>query len=168
MKIKFNNYKNGLHQFNFVKDVEELNLDDKFIGNVLLNCVMDKSSNQIVLNCDLSLTAKQICDRCTAEFEEEFNTEFKVIYFITHDKDNSVEDESGIYYLSPDDDNIDLSRDVFENALLILPMKILCKEDCKGICPICGGNKNEVECNCVSESVNPVWEPLLKLKGKLN
>ena len=168
MKIKFTNYKDGLHHFDFNTKVEELNLEEKFIGNVLLSCDMDKSSTQIVLNCDLTFSVNQVCDRCTTEFEEEFNTQFKNIYFITHSSDRELEDESGIYYLSPDEDKIDLSNDIVENALLTIPMKVLCKEDCKGLCSICGANKNETECNCVTDTVNPVWEPLLKLKEKLN
>ncbi len=168
MQIKFTNYKEGLHKFVFETDVEELGLKDKFVGNVLLNCEMDKSSTQIVLNCNLKIAAKQVCDRCTAESEELIETDFKSIYFLTSNRDNVDEDESGIHYLTSDDDKIDLSDDTVENALLTVPMKVLCKEDCKGLCSICGINKNEKECNCVTDTSNPVWEKLLKLKGKLN
>ncbi len=168
MKIKFTNYKNGLHQFDFKSDAGELGVEDKFIGNVLLNCEMDKSSTQIVLNCNLQITAKHICDRCTAEFEEKIETNFKNIYFIAHKKNSDEVDESGVYYLSPDDDKIDLSGDTVENAILKIPMKILCKEDCKGLCSICGINQNENKCNCEIDTSNPVWDKLLELKGKLN
>ncbi len=43
-------------------------------------------------------------------------------------------------------------------------MKVLCKEDCKGLCSICGIDKNETDCNCSVSTNNTVWEPLLKLK----
>jgi uncharacterized protein len=168
MQIKFTNYKDGLHQFNFTTKVEELGVEEKFIGNVLLNCEMDKSSSQIIINCNLGITAKLECDRCTAEIEDEFEVSFKSIYFISHNKSDNEIDESGIHYLSPDDDKIDLSDDVIENALLTIPMKVLCSENCKGLCPICGVNKNDKECNCVADTSNPVWEKLLELKGKLN
>jgi DUF177 domain-containing protein len=168
MQIKFTNYKNGLHQFDFKLNVEELGLEQNFTGNVLLNCEMDKSSTQIVMSCNLKITAKYICDRCTAEFTDKIETDFKNIYFFTHNKSDDDVDESGIYYLSPDEDKIDLSKDTNENAILTIPMKILCKEDCKGLCSMCGVNKNEKDCNCVAETSNSVWEPLLKLKGKLN
>jgi len=168
MKIKFANYKNGLHQFDFESNVEGLGIEDKFIGNVLLNCEMDKSSTQIIISCDLQATAKHICDRCTVEFEEEITTDFKNIYFFSQNKSNDEVDESGIYYLSRDDDKIDLSSDTVENAIFAIPMKILCKEDCKGLCSICGKNQNEKKCNCEVDTSNPVWDKLLELKGKLN
>jgi len=168
MQIKFNNFKNGIHPFTFEAKVEELGIRDSFVGNVLINCEMDKSSTQIVVSCNLSVTAKQQCNRCLYEFETEFNTKFKNIYFITHSNSDEQENESGIYYLSPDDDKIDLTNDIIENAMLTIPMKVLCKEDCKGLCSVCGVNKNETDCNCALDTVNSVWEPLLKLKGKLN
>jgi uncharacterized protein len=168
MQIKFTNYKDGLHKFDFETKVEELGLEDKFCGNVILNCEMDKSSSQIVMNCGFGIRAKHICDRCTAEFEDNYEISFKSIFFISHDKNNDEIDESGIHYLSPDDDKIDLSEDTIENALLTIPMKVLCNDDCKGLCSICGVNKNEEECNCVTDTRNPVWDKLLELKGKLN
>jgi len=91
---------------------------------------------------------------------------FKNIYFITHSKSDEHEDDSGIYYLSPDDDKIDLTNDTIENAVLTIPMKVLCKEECKGICLVCGVNKNETNCNCAINTGSSVWEPLLKLKRK--
>ncbi|PIQ08883.1 MAG: hypothetical protein COW71_09370 [Ignavibacteriales bacterium CG18_big_fil_WC_8_21_14_2_50_31_20] len=168
MLIKFNNFKNGIHPFTFETKVEELGIQDNFIGKVLLNCEMDKSSTQIVINCNLIVNAKQVCDRCLFEFETEFKSNFKNIYFITHSKSDEQEDDNGIYYLSPDDDKIDLTNDAIENAVLTIPMKVLCKEDCKGICLVCGVNKNETDCNCAIDTGSSVWEPLLKLKGKLN
>lgn len=168
MQIKFTNYKNGLHQFDFDSKVEELGLEENFNGDVLLNCEMDKSSTQIVMNCNIQATAKYTCDRCTSEFEEKMETDFKNIYFFTQNKSSDEVDESGIYYLSSDDDKIDLSKNTCENALLTIPMKVLCKDDCKGLCSMCGVNKNDKECNCVANTNNSVWEPLLKLKGKLN
>ncbi len=164
MQIKFANYKDGLHKFVFETDVEELEVEERFVGAALLNCEMDKSSTQIILNCNLQITAKQVCDRCLVEYVDKIETDFKNIYFLTSSRNSEDEGESGIYYLSPDDDEIDLSDDTIENALLTLPMKTLCKEECKGICSICGTNKNEDECNCVVDTSNPVWEKLLKLK----
>ena len=168
MQIKFTNYKDGLHHFDFEVDVEKLGLEEKTVDNVLLSCDMDKSSTQIVLNCKLSFTVKQMCDRCTLSIDEEMENTFRNIYFITHSKSENQEDESGIYYLSPDEDKINLTQDTSENILLAIPMKTLCNENCKGLCYKCGTDKNVNVCNCEEEVSNPVWDSLLKLKGKLN
>jgi uncharacterized protein len=52
-----------------------------------------------------------------------------------------------------------------EQFYLALPMKPLCREDCKGLCPICGVNRNRETCSCRSEWVDPRMEALRKLKG---
>ncbi|MBN1302023.1 MAG: DUF177 domain-containing protein [Melioribacteraceae bacterium] len=162
MIIKFTNYSDGIHQIEFSKKVEELDLEDPFINNVLLSCKMDKSRSQIYLSCDLSVEAHLTCDRCNAEFDRIFSNHFDSIYLFSKDEDKP--DEIGVYLLHPDSDKIDLTEDVVEYTKLSLPMKILCSEDCKGLCARCGANLNEEECKCSDDQVSDVWEPLKKLK----
>jgi len=59
-------------------------------------------------------------------------------------------------------DFIDLSPEVREELLLALPMRILCSEDCKGLCPHCQKNWNKVACSCVQK--NEKSHPFEKLK----
>jgi uncharacterized protein len=56
----------------------------------------------------------------------------------------------------------DLVREQIE---LALPMGRLCKQDCRGLCPHCGANLNQVECGCSAEVVDPRWEALRVLKS---
>jgi uncharacterized protein len=53
------------------------------------------------------------------------------------------------------DDKIDLSQMIWEQVYLALPMKPLCKEDCRGLCPQCGTNLNLSMCSCDRETVDP-------------
>jgi len=66
------------------------------------------------------------------------------------EKEESFEEES---YLDGYDLDVDLL--VLHEILLKLPEKVLCKEDCKGLCPKCGQNLNEGECGCSKESIDP-------------
>lgn len=166
MIIKFTNFSDGIHNLEFRETAEKLKLGSGFTGDVLLNCEMDKSSWQIVLSCDVEARTRLICDRCNKEFEKDIQHDFKMIYLV--EKGEAVEEDTNIHYLTPDQDKIDLSEDVKELTLLALPMKHLCDENCKGICPKCGKDLNEGPCNCKDDEINPVWEPLLKLKDKLN
>lgn len=77
-------------------------------------------------------------------------------------------DEYNVKYLSPDQEKIYLKEDIYEYAELSIPLKRLCKDDCKGLCPHCGKNLNEETCNCKDEKTHDVWEPLKKLKGNFN
>ncbi len=53
------------------------------------------------------------------------------------------------------DDKIDLTHMIREQVLLALPMKSLCNDDCRGLCPECGTNLNLSSCSCVRDTVDP-------------
>jgi uncharacterized protein len=55
-----------------------------------------------------------------------------------------------------------------EQVLLALPLKTVCREDCKGLCPHCGKNLNEIQCSCVDKVEDPRWSALKEIRTKLN
>jgi uncharacterized protein len=80
-----------------------------------------------------------------------------------------VESEAiNIVYLPLDTDKIDVKPEVIEYSLLAVPMKKLCKNDCKGLCYHCGKNLNVDNCDCQDDSIDIRWQPLADLKDKLN
>lgn len=162
MIIKYTNFSDGIHKLKFEEPVEKLGLDNLFLGNVAVDCTMDKSIHQVVLNCKLAIKAHLNCDRCNEDYETELNSEFLLSFLFVHEKIES--DDFNLKYLSPDQDKIDISEDVIEYVRLTLPMKNLCNENCKGLCPYCGINLNEKKCNCTEIKYNDVWEPLKKMK----
>jgi uncharacterized protein len=54
-----------------------------------------------------------------------------------------------------------------EQVLLAVPLKLLCREDCKGLCPHCGQNLNEGQCSCVEQMSDPRWSALKEIRDKL-
>jgi uncharacterized protein len=164
MVIKLSNYEDGVHHLDFKKSVMELGLNKPFIGFVEVKCKMDKSHNQIYLSCDVSSTAELSCDRCAADLEASLSKHFDSVYLFG----NSEENEDGVYYLSPEIQKINIADDVIEYCGLSIPLKILCEDDCKGLCTSCGADLNVEACDCTDEVINDVWEPLKKLKDKLN
>ena len=97
---------------------------------------------------------RESCGRCLDNFTGR-NT-IKLFGKLTNEVDD-IEDET-IYY---DGEKIDLTDSILNNIVLDLPMKPICDEDCKGLCPICGENTNKVKCDCVEDKLDP---RLLKLK----
>ena len=55
-----------------------------------------------------------------------------------------------------------------EQLLLEVPIKVVCREDCKGLCLHCGQNRNQGSCDCVEQAVDPRWDALRGLRDKLN
>jgi len=54
-----------------------------------------------------------------------------------------------------------------EQVLLATPVKMVCREDCKGLCPICGRNLNQEPCDCEERPSDPRWEALGEIRKKL-
>lgn len=54
-----------------------------------------------------------------------------------------------------------------EQVLLAVPLKVLCREDCKGLCPHCGKNLNEGQCTCAEQVEDPRWSALKQIRDKL-
>ncbi len=166
MIIKISNLSDGVHYYNFEESAKDLNINDFFVGNVNVEIELSKTRSQIVLNANLSLKANFECDRCNSEFEQNVVTQYKMVYFFGVEP---VEDGSiGITYLPLDADKINIDNDVKDFAILAVPMKKLCSEDCKGLCIKCGKNLNEGLCNCSQTKVDSRWSPLNELKNKLN
>jgi uncharacterized protein len=57
---------------------------------------------------------------------------------------------------------------VREQVLLALPLKMICREDCKGLCPQCGKNLNEGDCSCTAPVQDLRWAALKEIRDKLN
>ena len=68
------------------------------------------------------------------------------------------------YYL---EDSLLLEDVLREQVLLSLPVRTLCKPDCKGLCPRCGENRNSTACTCEEGPADPRWEALSGLRGRI-
>lgn len=93
---------------------------------------------------DVSITLKDKCSRCLEDVEVDVSASF----------DYSVVKPDGYHELSDDEqlfmDGYSLNADILANneLLMSLPMKVLCKDDCKGLCPVCFINRNHGNCGC--------------------
>ncbi len=102
------------------------------------------------------------CDRCLAEFEEDFLENFDIIFHMGQDEIES--NEENVVALLPDQKEIDLTSFIQETLILSIPMKILCRNDCKGLCAGCGADLNKEECRCGDKQFDSRWEKLTKLR----
>ena len=106
-------------------------------------------------------TIHGICDRCAAEFDRDIDFPIDVV-LVTEFANEENEDE-WVFPLEGDSADLDdIVRTVF---VLNLDSKLLCKEDCKGLCYRCGTNLNEGPCNCQKE-LDPRFAALKQLLEK--
>lgn len=101
-----------------------------------------------------------LCDRCAEEFSDS-------VFFEMQERFKK-EESDGVKETNPDivlleGDTIDLDALVYDAIVMHLPSKVLCNEDCKGLCPSCGTNLNYGDCGCDTESTDPRFDILDKL-----
>jgi len=85
-----------------------------------------------------------ICDRCTADIEVTIPTE-ESFYVFPQSNDTDID-----YFYSGE--SIELDDFIRESIVMSIPDKILCSEDCEGVCSNCGANMNDKKCNCNLET----------------
>ncbi len=162
MKIRVSQLKDGHHTFRTSEKASHFGLDDaqRYAQNVDVTVELDKRGQTYYLQEIVHTVARFQCDRCLDPFSQTLDADYRVIY--TSDR-SFVEMDEDIRFIAPDESEIDITDDIRETVLLAVPIKLLCKQDCKGLCPNCGANLNYEHCNCQTHSIDPRWEALKKL-----
>lgn len=109
------------------------------------------------------------CGRCLTPLRYPLDFNIEEEYFPTVDvaSGTPVEVSEDIGAFTIDEYHVvDLTEAVRQYALVGLPMKPLCREDCVGLCPGCGHNLNEGPCGCPAEPIDPRWAALADLVNK--
>jgi len=166
MIIQISNLTDGEYSYTFDKKVEEVGLSEPFFGNIIVESKLQKSQRQVIVESNIKANVNFECDRCGVEYKQELSNKYKIVYLFSSDIND--ENQVNLKYISFEADKIDLTPDVRDYAILAIPMKKLCREDCKGLCMNCGKNLNLGSCNCKKEAVDSRWLPLQKLKNNVN
>lgn len=164
MKIQIGGLSEGIHRYHFKVASSELELGEHFIGDVLVETVLDKSSTQIFLTSTIKTTGRFECDRCVSPFECTLSPSYRMVY-VSEGSDTEQLDSTEIQLIPAGLSVIDSTEDVRQTVLLAVPFKLLCSESCKGLCPHCGRNLNEATCSCSEPAMDSRWEKLRKLQS---
>lgn len=125
----------------------------------------------IRLDGELKTTVELTCARCLEPVVENIDRKFDLLYRplgVDAGKEEmsvtGAEAEIGYYQ----GEGLLLEDALREQVLLALPLKVICREDCKGLCPHCGANLNDRRCSCAEPADDPRWTALKDLGSKLN
>ncbi len=166
MFIKISNLRDGEYSYTFNEPIEEIELELPFYDNFTASVKVSKVHNQLILDAELSVNANFECDRCASLYKKEVKANYRMVYLFS--RNGEEPDSINITYLPVDADRIVLDKDFRDYLILAVPMKKLCKDDCKGLCFKCGKDLNEGDCGCEKNQINTRWIPLTELKNKLN
>jgi len=149
----------------------KLNSSDVYVlGKIVVNLRAEKQAQKIRVRGHFAFDIELPCARCLDPVKAPILAEFDQFYQSNADHHLTGEIElqekdTGVAFFSGE--FIEVSDIVREHILLGLPMKPVCREDCKGLCPYCGKNRNVEVCNCHSLFVDPRLAPLLQVRNRM-
>ena len=144
-------------------DLSDLRYGDSFpvTEPVEASGTVRNTAGVLVMSGSLHTTIHGVCDRCAADFDS--YVEFPLDVVLVTELSNEENEDEWVFPLEGDSADLeDIIRTVF---VLNLDSKLLCKEDCKGLCCRCGKNLNDGPCNCQKE-LDPRFAALKQLLEK--
>ena len=141
------------------------------IGPLTWSATAERAGEEIRIAGSLAGAVELSCSRCLEPAQCDIQKSFDLFF---RERDEDLFDEDEVELTEEDTRTAFFSGtqlamgDVLrEQVLLALPMKALCRVDCKGLCPVCGTNRNQNTCSCSGEVFSPHMEKLLEIKRKL-
>jgi uncharacterized protein len=152
---------------------EELALGDESVrltSEVKVAGRVSRKGEQVRLRGDVSTAVEARCDRCLRPVTLPVEVGFDARYVPAEGDGAEAGEEAA--ELKEDDlsfsvyegDAVDVDELVREQVLLALPTRLLCRDECKGLCPVCGADLNRETCACEQKEVDPRWAALAALK----
>jgi len=163
MKIPVLHLEDGFHQFSFNIPAGTLQFSgsEVYPEEIITDVEVNKYEKNIQCRVDIKTMAHYTCDRCLDQFVAPHHQIFELLFHVgTADFETEEED---VVFLKPETVEINLVNWLIEYLILAIPMKNICKVDCKGICSGCGAELNRENCTCPPPRGDSRWEKLKDL-----
>ena len=142
---------------------EEISPNITLTSKVSINGKLENLSGYVHLNADISCSYSSLCARCLKEVDKSIETGIDKAVCKSGTLENEDAENVITDYLIIENNEIDLAALCAEELMFALPYRELCSEDCKGLCPKCGKDLNEGECNCSFKEIDPRLAVLAQL-----
>ena len=153
-----------------IGDIKFLHADAALGEPVATDFVLTHKDRELHVDGKVETQISFRCSRCAKEFSKPFAASFDLTYlpqpkWTSEDAEIELKyDEMDVAYY--DGVALDVNLMILEQIELAMPMKFICREDCKGLCYKCGADLNEGACLCKSEDTDSRLSVLLEFKQK--
>jgi uncharacterized protein len=135
----------------------DLILDAPVTGNLELT----RTQLSLRLRGTVGTVATMVCGRCLTVFERPHEVTLDEEFSLGSDERADAAEAEWVAGPQP---VLDVTEVIRQQLLLAVPMVPLCRPDCRGLCPVCGANRNETDCGHDGRPADPRWAPLATLK----
>ena len=118
-------------------------------GKIRIDGEISNVGDVLLLQARVSTSVNRMCSRCLKEFTADSSAEVVEKFYPSGSP--GVEKDAYVY----EADIVDITEPLRESLLLAEPLKVLCKEGCLGICPVCGTDRNVHPCSCDTGAIDP-------------
>lgn len=148
-------------QIDYAVDLSGVELDGEFPfpEPVRVTGTVSTTATGVLLDVTARYTLQMPCARCLTEVRRSEESAFRHILVREGDTESELSEDC----IPVTGDALDLDELIYTDILLIMSAKVLCREDCKGLCPDCGKNLNDGPCGCKADAVDPRLEALRAL-----
>lgn len=174
MRIAIEDIKSIPTEVHFVEEAKELNhllgqngeADYRLTTPLRIHLTHVRSGDDLLFSGTIRGDAVGQCGRCLEEYPLSLTREFSVVLTprppVGRETELSYDELSASFY---SEEMIDVSALVYEQTLLALPIPPLCRDDCKGLCPQCGVDRNVETCDCRPDWTDPRLAVLSSLRA---
>jgi uncharacterized protein len=169
MRIELAGLEGGKGEFAYAYAPGELVLEDDRVRLLVAPTVsanIRQKDCRVKVSGHVAARLQLECDRCLKVVELPVDSRFILEYVTAEDYQAQQTDElteADLDLSIFDGEVIDINELVTEELLLAVPDHVLCDDNCKGICPVCGVDQNSVGCECETAEVDPRWAGLKEL-----
>lgn len=157
--IKGNDYQINLDDTFEIDEIKTEGNDIKFNKPVEISGGIYNTDDNIYLQAKVSFEYTTNCARCLKNITKEQVTMLDYKIELENDEESSSEDE----LILEKGNVLNLKEPIISSIILSLPMKTVCTDNCKGICPNCGKDLNKGDCDCKVDNIDPRLAKLKKL-----
>lgn len=140
----------------------------RIAGDVEVIGELSKSAAKTDVKGSITAPIEVDCTRCLTPLSRELDIVFDVDFVdkeLFPDRKETHLESADLDTDVIEGNELDLTEVAREQIVLNLPEQVLCRDDCRGICPMCGKDLNEGECQCGEETIDPRWAALKDLKN---
>jgi uncharacterized protein len=143
--------------------------DGELVEPLKISLKLWKDRDGLVLEGQVACSVRFACARCLEEFAAEITFPIELSYQFREEPSpvDPWEEGDALREITPDTQEIDLGPDIHDGLILTLPMKPLCRPDCRGLCPVCYTNRNRQECSCRVDGTDSRWDELKRLREEM-
>lgn len=175
MKLRVDRITDETTESTFEAPVEDLNErldrggshDYSLVSPLAVAVRYYRAGEELYFEGHCSTTLEAVCARCLETYTLALATPFEFVLSQVQPRESAQElhtDDLAFSFYSGDE--IDLAPLVGEQAMLALPTRAVCREDCRGLCPSCGVNRNSESCTCTTSVADPRFAVLANAKAR--